>query len=439
MLLNTEIGVEGFSQSNYNILCRTEDGRILLYNLLYKQLIELNENELNDLYKGKIPYDSILGKALVEMKYVIPEHEVELEYFKFHYNESHFNKEVLSLTILTTLACNFSCPYCYENKYGTYMNETTAKQVINWASGLIDDIKALSINWFGGEPLLNRKAIRQISESMMVMCKEKSIDYKAGIITNGYLLTPEVVSFLEHLEIFDVQVTLDGAKPYHDKTKFLKTGMGSYDRILSNLEHYCMTSKSHNPLRIRINVSDENYESIEVLLDHIPPVVKEHSSVYFRWIYPTETSGWKDYSKERAGQDPYLGIYSLLKMAYEKGYHIDNRCETNNFCFCEADNPCYYTVDPKGYIYLCTHDYKPEYSIGDVKIGIYQDCMSRYYSFRNVSVLYDSDCIDCKALPICNGGCKVFRLRGHKQCIYEKEHLDLYVENIYHKYSLFNV
>ena len=435
MLLNTEIKVKGCFASRYNVLCYTENGKVLLYNLLYKQLVELDNEDLAVIRRGPVDPETDLGRLLVEMKYVIPESTNELDYYKFHYNQSHIDQSVLSLSILTSLACNLSCPYCYENKKGINMNDITANQIQEWVANNLVGKRMLSVNWFGGEPLLNMKTIEVLSDAFIDQCREANIDYQAGVTTNGCLLSPEVVETLERCQVFNVQVTFDGSESFHNRMKFFANGEGTYGKIVENIVYYCTNSRSHMPLRIRVNLSDENYESIEMLLNDLPDVVKEHSSIFFRWIYSTETSGWKDFSSKKAGSSPYKGISSLLKMAHEKGYHIENRCETENFRFCEADNPGYYTIDPLGNIYLCVHDYKPEFSVGHVREGIYQTKSTHYLSFRNVSVLEDNECLLCEVLPICNGGCRKMRLEGKKQCIFEKDNLDLYVENIYHRNS----
>ena len=436
MWLNTEIRVEGFVASRYNVLCVTEDGITLLYNLLYKQLVELSAEDMAVIESGAINPESEIGRSLVEMKYVIPESENELEYYRNGYNKSYFDQSVLSLSILTTLACNLSCPYCYENKNGAIMKETIANQVAAWVADKVGGKRALSVNWFGGEPLLNLKAIQMLSEAFVSLCQNSGIEYKASITTNGCLLTPQVVEVLERYRVFDVQVTFDGSEVFHNKMKHLSSGEGSYSQIVSNLVNYCTYSHSHMPLRIRVNLSDENYDSIETLLSDLPEVVKEHSSIFFRWIYSTGTSGWREFSEVKAGRSPYIGIHALLRLAHDKGYHIENRCEAADFRFCEADNPGYYTIDPMGNIYLCVHDYRPEFAVGHVRDGIKPAKRQQYEAFRNVSVLDDVECLGCKVLPICNGGCRKFRMEGKKQCIFEKDNLDLYVENIYHRNTI---
>lgn len=435
MLLNTAIKVNGYVESKYNILCSMKGNCILLYNSLYKQLIELDADEFGMIYGGVIDSTSDLGKALVDMRFVISPTDNELEYYKYHYNRFHFDNSTLALSILTTLACNMSCPYCYESKTSTFMKHETADQIIDWVDANLSDKKVLSINWFGGEPLLKLDIIEYLSKGLMSLCEKHDVRYTAGITTNGYLLDTHAIQTLESCNVFDIQVTFDGNKQLHNNIKHLANGQGSYDRIVSNISNYCCISKSHLPLRIRVNLSDDNYDSISSLLNDLPDVVKEHSSIFFRWLYANEASGWNEFSKKKQSASAYKGIFDLLKMAHDKGYHIENRCESEDFCFCEADNPGFYTLDPSGNIYLCVHDYKPEFSIGNVFEGITPEKRNQFYAFRNVSVLNDDECMNCKVLPICNGGCRKFRFEGNKQCIFEKDNLDLYVENIYHKYS----
>lgn len=433
MLLDAAINIVGYVESKYNILCSTEDGIILLYNSLYKNLIELNSEEYKTIKNGEVDLDSDLGKVLIEYKFVVHPAINELEYYKYHYNLSCFDNTMLSLSILTTLACNMACPYCYETKTNSFMTEQVADQIIKWVDSCLLGKKTLSINWFGGEPLMSLNIIEYLSQEFMRLCDKYNVEYKASITTNGYLLNTKTIQILEKYNIFDVQVTLDGNKYFHDAMKFLADGKGTYERIVSNMQNYCTISTSHSPLRIRVNLSDENYDSISLLLDDLPDIVKEHSSIFFRWLYSNNNSDWKEFSKEKQADSAYKGIFSLLKTAHEKGYHIENRCEYEDFGFCEADNLGFYTIDPLGNIYLCVHDYKPEFAVGNVVEGIIAAKQAEFYSFKNTSVLNDYECLNCKVLPICNGGCRKFRFEGKKQCIFEKDNLDLYVQNIYHR------
>lgn len=263
MVLNTSINVTGYVESKYNILCSVEgDGNILLYNSLYKCLIELNTEEYSIIENGTIDADSNLGKVLIEMNFEVHPAIDELEYYKYHYNLSRFDNSMLSLSILTTLACNMLRPYCYESKTNSFMTEQIADQIINWVDSLLSGKKTLSVNWFGGELLISLNIIEYLSQGFMSLCRKYNVEYIASITTNGYLPDSKTIQTLETYNVFDVQVTFDGNKETHGAIKYLANENGTYDCIVSNIINYCRISTSHSLLRIRVNLSDENYDSI---------------------------------------------------------------------------------------------------------------------------------------------------------------------------------
>ena len=104
----------------------------------------------------------------------------------------------VGLTICPTMGCNFNCPYCFENHKQGKMTEEVQADVAALAERLLNTsrAKSLSVTWFGGEPLLAPDVIEALSEKLMALAKEQGADYSAGIVSNGYLLTPEAVEML---------------------------------------------------------------------------------------------------------------------------------------------------------------------------------------------------------------------------------------------------
>jgi len=56
---------------------------------------------------------------------------------------------------------------------------------------LENNCKYLSIMWYGGEPLLHKNVIYDLSEKFTSFCIKNSIAYSAAIVTNGFLLDSE--------------------------------------------------------------------------------------------------------------------------------------------------------------------------------------------------------------------------------------------------------
>jgi len=124
----------------------------------------------------------------------------------------------LNVTVLTTLQCNFACGYCYQgdrddyNRFADKMTLETAARVADWIADRLDVVRPeqLVLTFFGGEPLLNLPVMYDLAERMWQAALARGVTLHITIITNGLLLTPEVVDRLVPYGLYSVKVTLDG-------------------------------------------------------------------------------------------------------------------------------------------------------------------------------------------------------------------------------------
>lgn len=221
--------------SKYNTLF-TRESVYLFYNSLSNAFVELSKDYYDQLmqYRPGEPVDIAdkeLGAQLIRMKALVDDDEYEIRKIRFTNTARRFGKDSLSLTINPTLACNFRCPYCFEEGHPvTRMTDETEDKVVKFISGF--DPKRLSVTWFGGEPLLEFNRIKSLTEKF----KSLGIPYHASIITNGYLLNEETARQFAGLNISSAQVTLDGVGAAHDCRRFLKGGKPTFDTIYRNLQ-----------------------------------------------------------------------------------------------------------------------------------------------------------------------------------------------------------
>ena len=114
--------------------------------------------------------------------------------------------------IIPIRRCNLSCAYC--NEYDDYSKpvpvETMASR-INRLADLGTGIITLS----GGEPLLHP----ELDDIIRAMRRRGVI---AGMITNGYLLTPERVKRLNQAGLDHLQISIDNVMPDEVSKKSLK-------------------------------------------------------------------------------------------------------------------------------------------------------------------------------------------------------------------------
>ena len=92
------------------------------------------------------------------------------------------------------------------------------------------------ITFFGGEPLLNLPVMYDIAERAHAMCEERGVKMLINIITNGLLLTEEVVDRLQPFGLNGIKITLDGDKHTHDRMRPLRGKQGTFDRIIENVK-----------------------------------------------------------------------------------------------------------------------------------------------------------------------------------------------------------
>lgn len=122
-------------------------------------------------------------------------------------------------------------------------------------------LKHLSINWFGGEPLLARRQIVATASELQNIAEQNGFVRNDFITTNGYLLTTECADELIEKNISTFQITLDGPELYHNQTRVRRSGAPTFDKIYNNL----LSMKSINKdfrVAIRVHVHDQNFNII---------------------------------------------------------------------------------------------------------------------------------------------------------------------------------
>ena len=147
------------------------------------------------------------------------------------------------MTVLTTLQCNFACDYCLQGDHGDWnktaakMSMETAAKLADWIEARLDALgsKSFAMTFFGGEPLLNMPVVYYLSERLWDACQARGISMYSSIVTNGLLLTPDMVDRLTPYGLGGVKITLDGDRDTHNRMRPLRGGQGTFDRILQNI------------------------------------------------------------------------------------------------------------------------------------------------------------------------------------------------------------
>jgi uncharacterized protein len=282
---------------------------------------------------------------------------------------------------------------------------------------------------FGGEPLLNLPVCYFLAEQCYALCQARGVQQDISIITNGLLLTPEVVDRLNPYGLMGVKITLDGDRETHNRMRPLRGRQGTFDRIIDNLRKVHMKV----PITIGGNFDEASADSYPALLaflreqEFADQIVKINFKPIIKAPEPATPKGVIPLTAVGGNGKPLNGTCMTtagagIGSACDSCHFIEEKMhflreETRRFGFptpdgvhmgpCEIHRRHAYTIGPDGSLYACpgfTGDVKE--STGHVE-GL--DDAWRTAAAERFAKLsaHKDECGDCSFIPVCGGGCSV--------------------------------
>jgi len=144
--------------------------------------------------------------------------------------------QIIPIIKVTGTFCNLRCRYCYYHQENqgrkTIMTFETLERIIQ--EMLNNSTKTVHFIWHGGEPLLvGLNFYKQLLRFQKKHQKGHSIVNK--IQTNATLLTSQWVDFLEE-NSFNIGVSCDGPKEFHDAYRLSGNNGGSFDNVMRGIK-----------------------------------------------------------------------------------------------------------------------------------------------------------------------------------------------------------
>src|SRR5215831_1476213 len=210
---------------------------------------------------------------LTEHGFFVANYETDRRNLDDYFHSVKHSGDELHVTVLTTLQCNFACGYCYQgdredfNQFAEKMTLETSARVADWIERELDRLRPgkFVMTFFGGEPLLNLPVVYDLAERTASATQARGIRQSLSLITNGLLLTEEIVDRLEPLGLRGIKITLDGDRDTHNRMRPLRGGQGTFDRIVDNIRKVAHRTK----ISIGGNFDETSADSFPALLDFI--------------------------------------------------------------------------------------------------------------------------------------------------------------------------
>ncbi|WP_328958999.1 radical SAM protein [Kitasatospora purpeofusca] len=257
----------------------------------------------------------------------------------------------LHLILLPTEQCNFRCTYCYEDFEIGRMHRDTVLGVKRLLDRRLPTLESLSISWFGGEPLLAKGLIEEVSAHIVESPSRPDLHYQADMTTNGYLLDLPTVEKLFSLGVRLYQISLDGPAQMHDRTRIRANGKGSFERIWKNLTAMRESNIPVNTV-LRIHVNPENLDTMPEFLARVRDefLADDRFTVHLK---PVERMGGpNDSTMEILGSEARAKAMSDLRAVLAEGGRSGREFAGSDVCYASRANSL--VIRANGTIGKCT-------------------------------------------------------------------------------------
>lgn len=362
-----------------------------------------------------------LTKELIALRDSVPVREPSDEYH---------NQVMLTLNI--THGCNMACRYCFastDEERKMVMSAKVARKSIENLLVLYPQAQRYIIYFFGGEPLLHKKFIKDVIAIVQEIFKDKK-DKTYGFLinTNGLLLNDEELlrMFKEH--DFGVTVSIDGPEKINDENRVLLNGSGSFKKIMAGIE-------ALRKAQVRFNLRATISPKVQNLMDVFRFFENMETPYAYAFTISTSTKDKRETTFSQSSlirlEEQYAEVTDFLVgklLRGEKVYSMDFNEKLNILKHhivrthaCDAGRGSM-TVDEIGCYYPCQNMLPMNVVLGDVINGIGKDVRE---CNRSQFVEDRRECRDCWARYLCGGGCqaewrqykRAFRTDTLQRCI----------------------
>ena len=389
-------------KSKFAVITQLDKDNNIIYSTLTRQYVvydkEMNINELlENLNKEEYSISEIdLLKKLIKSGIVCKSEQNEIEALKK--KTQLYNKKQFMITIFVTNACNFRCIYCTQEHKTKVINEEVLEGIINFIEKNCYIYDEICISWFGGEPLLQYDKICNTMNQLLYCCKESKCKIYGVITSNGYLLDKNRIGNLANNNIKMMQITIDGDETFHNSTRKLCDGSGTYYQIMENVIN-CL--KGGIQIILRINLQEGIEQTIVDTLKKIPAELRHLVKISIGNVFQNQK---------------YISTYNYYKVAIDLGYRYFGRY--NSFSGCSVIGKNRLTINTNGDVVICTNCEK-EKRLGYLTVSgdLIIEEQERRKKVYEANALENDTCIDCIMLPFCFGDCNYKRMKNNSKCL----------------------
>lgn len=411
--------------SRYVVEVPNGDGELLLYNTATGAFSALSGNAAEGWRMGEGAFAEDLARwgFLTELT---PEQELACQQQAF--DRTRADASALALNFVPTYACNYRCPYCYEQGHNGIEGKMSAP-VMDAIMGLVERIHArdgfrtLTVQWYGGDPSLVLDVVEALSARLVAWCDERGVSYEAMMLSNANLIDEAAAELIARCRISSVLLTIDGPEEVHNKRRVAANGSNSYER---NIMAARFLRANGVQVSATMNVDKVNWP---LYADFRDKLLAEEGIL----LSPGKLCDYGHFYGEAPFAAPDFDLFTHEEFAQVRLEHYAREghgasdlrallAPANRFCTGQLDN--YFVIDLLGDVYNC------DGWVGDrkhVRFNILDDPDTWLMSDITFDATRNAQCSACNLLPICQGNCIWERVCNGMPCHPLKTTIDGYL------------
>lgn len=323
-------------------------------------------------------------------------------------------KKIDTLEIIIQTDCNLNCKYCYAEggHYGYGKKHLTSENAIYYLDSLLElgvnEIRR--VRFFGGEPSIFPDTIATICDYFKKEKEMGNIKYipQYGMVTNGTYYSDKLSKLIIDNNIM-ITFSIDGPKEINDQQRVFKSGKGSYDIVIDNINKFRKDGlKKYAVEMTYTNVHIDSNMSIQETIGYIQKEIGTNNVLGVNCRGNTKYAIAEDIGNKIEIENIQT---TLRNMSSKKGYTLVNmslqkylnkllsKKVYSKKCSAGFES---LSIFPDGKLYPC-HAYVQENQ--NFQIG---SLVEKKYDFERIANLLSKDvinekCTDCWCQNICVG------------------------------------
>jgi len=384
----------------------------------------LDNNEYSTLKNREVVLNSNLFHKLRDGGIILDKNNLNTEIKKCRSKKDFLFQGPSLHIIVLTLRCNLKCVYCHasskpitEMEYD--LNKDNARKIVDLI--FQSPSKSITIEFQGGEPLLNLDILKYITIYSIEKNKILKKDLKLSLVSNLTNMTEDILDFLIEHNV-NICTSLDGPKEVHDQnrqlydksTEWIKNIQKKYKQNNSKQELNSLLTITRKSLSYSKEIIDEylkqGFDTIFYrLLNNLGDAQKNKDNIYYsieEYVKFWEKSMEYILELNKKGiefKDVKTSI--ILKKLYNE--HDPNYCELRSPCGAVTGQLLYHY---DGSVYTCDEGRMIDEDL--FKIGTVDDSYTKLTtspgacSIITASINDTHHCDKCVFKPFC-GLCPV--------------------------------